>query len=988
MVWDILKWKCAVLYLVTLSVFGKSLPIDTQTANSIITTETAFTNAIELTVKTPEEVLEENVQATLVQRSNFTKSFNITRNTLLRNIRPGQQVRQYVVSITFDDEEFHGRAVIDVVVTDATRGENLVFHFDDVEIDSVQTGVFTIASAVDADFDLDDGILEIEPAQDATSYIVIVEYTGELSNTGRGLYIGEGHDLSYIGMNLHPTNARRVFPCMDDPTEAATVSFTFIDVDYNNIITNSILDDSNTVAGENQFRTLLGPVHTWGMIAHNFINLNIPTTNVLLVGRPGVSNQDAQSSLAINAYFAYFNAWTDMEFFDIVMNQETRLHFLALPDVDREWNTLSTIGIWEPYILMENVASVKQRKTVLVKVAEALARQWFGYVIHPQNWRHEWVVSGFARYSAYEAVRSFQSSATGADVTLLDMNTLFVTDVIQEGLLQDAYTSAPPLLAEEDLFDEDAIRNYIFSVQRWKAPALMHMMRLILGEDDDHDPIQVAARALLTGRALETVSSQNFIDAMSSGLLVAGSDFIDDFEEFLEPWIGESGYPLLHVGLRQGGVLVTQERFSFGPRPHINFPIPITYTTSVNPDFSDDNIRPIVVTDATVAFNMVLDEEDWVLFNIQGQGYYRVNYDGDLWERIIEALEDEELREEIHPLNRATLVDDALNLARAGKLDYDIAFRVVLSMEHETEYAVWKAFVRNMDFLRKRLLALIANDDDDEFDSDIYLRMVRRTIGALEDELGFSPDPLVTEPAMASLTRGLVMDHACRANYDPCIAAAEDWFYDPNNDDIVNPNIPYEIRPAVYCTIVREGDEDVIEALTNRLDLEASQYERVVILEALACSQDEDYISGLLMETITEDKYLTEERVKIFKAVAESSYQNAELAVRFISRRAAEIREWYGGDEKLEEIIFHLADNMADADLSTDFEIFVNSQNNNLEDSQLMADRALLLVKENRLWDDNLLEYVYEWIDENDAPTLAVSLALVGITFIITLFNH
>lgn len=63
--------------------------------------------------------------------------------------------------------------------------------------------------------------------------------------------------------------------------------------------------------------------------------------------------------------------------------------------------------------------------------------------------------------------------------------------------------------------------------------------------------------------------------------------------------------------------------------------------------------------------------------------------------------------------------------------------------------------------------------------------MVRRTIGSVEAELGFKPDPLLTEPSSHSLTRGLVMDHACRANYQPCIAAAVDLFYDPNNNGVV-----------------------------------------------------------------------------------------------------------------------------------------------------------------------------------------------------------
>lgn len=63
--------------------------------------------------------------------------------------------------------------------------------------------------------------------------------------------------------------------------------------------------------------------------------------------------------------------------------------------------------------------------------------------------------------------------------------------------------------------------------------------------------------------------------------------------------------------------------------------------------------------------------------------------------------------------------------------------------------------------------------------------MVRRTISSVENELGFYPDVSLSEPAMHTLTRGMVMDHACRANYQPCIAAAVDWFYDPDSSDPV-----------------------------------------------------------------------------------------------------------------------------------------------------------------------------------------------------------
>lgn len=60
-----------------------------------------------------------------------------------------------------------------------------------------------------------------------------------------------------------------------------------------------------------------------------------------------------------------------------------------------------------------------------------------------------------------------------------------------------------------------------------------------------------------------------------------------------------------------------QERFSFTPQAHVNYEIPITYTTKASPNFN--NIRPILMMDATTNLNVRLTGDEWVLFNIQGQ---------------------------------------------------------------------------------------------------------------------------------------------------------------------------------------------------------------------------------------------------------------------------------------------------------------------------------------------------------------------------------
>ncbi|KAJ8889367.1 hypothetical protein PR048_008866 [Dryococelus australis] len=79
-------------------------------------------------------------------------------------------------------------------------------------------------------------------------------------------------------------------------------------------------------------------------------------------------------------------------------------------------------------------------------------------------------------------------------------------------------------------------------------------------------------------------------------------------------------------------------------------------------------------------------------------GYYRVNYDEENWRRISAQL-DSYGYQRIHVLNRAQLLDDAFNLARAGHLDYQIALNVTRYLSREKDLLAWSAALRGLSFL-------------------------------------------------------------------------------------------------------------------------------------------------------------------------------------------------------------------------------------------------------------------------------------------------
>jgi hypothetical protein len=82
------------------------------------------------------------------------------------------------------------------------------------------------------------------------------------------------------------------------------------------------------------------------LIGHDFTPYNVPVSNVLLFGRQGQQGQDNLASVAINSFFNTLNDWTNKNYFDIQVNQATNMHIIAFPDVAKEWNSLSIVGIW------------------------------------------------------------------------------------------------------------------------------------------------------------------------------------------------------------------------------------------------------------------------------------------------------------------------------------------------------------------------------------------------------------------------------------------------------------------------------------------------------------------------------------------------------------------------------------------------------------------------------------------------------------------
>lgn len=235
----------------------------------------------------------------------------------------------------------------------------------------------------------------------------------------------------------------------------------------------------------------------------------------------------------------------------------------------------------------------------------------------------------------------------------------------------------------------------------------------------------------------------------------------------LNTWTTQAGYPVVTIE-RQSNVtyLVSQQRFLLKSSNHNDttlWEIPLNYA-SPNESFTSTNGRFTLERTERSKIVQMQTDTPWKIFNIQQTGYYRVNYDNNTWTAIGNALKDEG-HSGIHVLNRAQIVDDILNLARADYIDYYQALNVVQYMEKEDNYLPWTAALQNLNYIARRL----SNDELVKFKK--YILELTKNV---YDKLHFTQK--ATDTRLDIYNRIQILSQACHCGHEECIKTAKEEF--------------------------------------------------------------------------------------------------------------------------------------------------------------------------------------------------------------------
>ena len=161
------------------------------------------------------------------------------------------------------------------------------------------------------------------------------------------------------------------------------------------------------------------------------------------------------------------------------------------------------------------------------------------------------------------------------------------------------------------------------------------------------------------------------------------------------------------------------------------------------------------------------DRSQWVIFNIQLAGLYKIKYDRRNYKLIIKTLNGDDFKS-INTINRAQLIDDAMDLAWTGEQDYSVAFAMINYLNKEDEYIPWKAALDNLRYVNRLLIR-----------SELYgvfKGYMQHILEPIYEKVGGISEPVKTERLDTVKHQSMICGWACRFNVGDCIAKSKEIF--------------------------------------------------------------------------------------------------------------------------------------------------------------------------------------------------------------------
>ena len=514
-------------------------------------------------------------------------------------------------------------------------------------------------------------------------YTLRLSFSGKLTEAPRGLYITrfqkDGKDRHALATQFEATDARRMFPCWDEPVFKATFSLAVTVPTRFQVVSNMPASPSEPVLGDLvKYRFAESPrmaTYLLALFIGDFEKIEDEIDGIALriFVTPGKREQARYAMEATKKILRFYNEYFGVKY------PLPKLDQIALPSTGasgmENWGCIA----YNDNALLYNPAESSQqtRERVFAVVAHEIAHQWFGDLVTMAWWDNLWLNEGFASWMGTKATDHFNPEwkpwvrASGDKNWAMRLDSRATTHPIQQKIASESQAI--------DAFDE---------ITYSKGQAFLRMTESWLGEE----PFREGIRAYMKAHAYSSSTTADLWRAMETA---SGKPV----KEFAAGWTEQPGFPVVEVSerttARDSLATLSQERFTI----HQSDAAPLRWQIPVIIGPAGDPNRPSALLLKGERPEIAPFESDIAIkANLGDRGYYRSQYSPALFKSLRKAVP------HMAEADRLNLLNDAWALAEAGRspaTDYLDLADTIADQPSSTELAEILAVLQSIDFLER-----------------------------------------------------------------------------------------------------------------------------------------------------------------------------------------------------------------------------------------------------------------------------------------------
>ncbi|HEU0274808.1 MAG TPA: M1 family metallopeptidase [Candidatus Udaeobacter sp.] len=681
------------------------------------------------------------------------------------------------------------------------------------------------------------------PSELATGeHTLTLRFTGKINEQGQGLFYiryqeqGSGSRKIMLATQFEATDARRFFPCWDEPVFRARFQLTAVVPENWFAASNMPIQQQKKIAGGKEVRFATTPpmssylnVFVAGEL--DFIESRIGATQLRVIttkGKPEMGRYALDASAQILQYYNdYFG----------VAYPLPKLDQIALPGgFGGAMENWGGITYYESKLLFDPKTSSEETKQDIYEVlAHEMAHQWFGDLVTMAWWDNLWLNEGFASWMGSKCTAHFNPQWEVWLRREFPRDPSRRVGIAKEAAMEGDARSTTHSIQQRVATEAEA--NSAFDdITYKKGQSFLRMLESFLGEDVFREGI----RRYMAAHAYSNATTADLWNALSkaSGKPVG---------EVAAGWTEQPGFPVVRVKREQNGnVSLTQERFSinFKNAPPLEWKIPVTY------EVVGQSQASLLMTRKFDTIHKIPSDRPLKL-NVNGAGNYRVEYDASSWKLLVGALKD------LGVEDRVNLLSDAWALVQANRAPIALYFELVEKLPASTELAEDEQIIHVLDFIN-RLLRGSAEQEKFQHYAQSLLRPTFEAVG-WEAKPG-------EQPATGSLRASLI-EALGNLNDPKIIAGCRERF----KLFLANPeSLSPDLRRAVFSVVGRYADEQTWNEL-HQLGLKTTSIEeKQNYYDALASAFDTELVKKTLPIALT-DELPTSRAIFLISQVARES---------------------------------------------------------------------------------------------------------------------